>query len=329
MERSGADRARRAPLGAAGGRWSSARDDPLHALAGRRARPQLRRLRAALGVVGRPSRRSSGPRSGTTSRSRSPTPYSQVLSRALDARGALVRGRRAQLRRAPLPRQRRRRGRDPARIGAARARPRSPGASCATQVAEVAAGLRRARRRAGRPRRRLPAQHPRGADRLPRHRQHRRHLVELLTRLRRRERRRPLRPDRAQGPLRGRRLQLRRQGASTAATSSPDCRPRCRRSRHTVVLPYLDPDPDLSAAARRDSPGRTLRAEGSGAELDIRAGPLRPPALDPLLLRHDRPAEGDRPGPRRDPARAPEEAAPPRRRAARATASSGSRRPAG
>ena len=82
---------------------------------------------------------------------------------------------------------------------------------------------------------------------------------------------------------------------------------------HTVVLPYLDPDPDLSASTRRDALGRAAAA-GEGAELSLRARPLRPPALGPLLLRHHRPAEGDRPGPGRDPARAPEEAPPPRRR---------------
>ncbi len=46
----------------------------------------------------------------------------------------------------------------------------------------------------------------------------------------------------------------------------------------------------------------------------LRARPLRPPALGPLLLRHHRAAEGDRPGPGRDPARAPEEAPSPHRR---------------
>src|SRR5919108_10931 len=45
----------------------------------------------------------------------------------------------------------------------------------------------------------------------------------------------------------------------------------------------------------------------------IRAPPLRPPAVGALLLRHDRSAEGDRPRPRRDPPRAPQEAQPARR----------------
>ena len=52
-------------------------------------------------------------------------------------------------------------------------------------------------------------------------------------------------------------------------------------------------------------------------ELDVRAGAVRPPAVGPLLLGHDRPAEGDRARAGRDPARAPQEAAPARRRAGR------------
>ena len=42
----------------------------------------------------------------------------------------------------------------------------------------------------------------------------------------------------------------------------------------------------------------------------VRAGALRPSALGAVLVGHDRPAEGDRAGPRRHPARAPEEAEP-------------------
>ena len=64
---------------------------------------------------------------------------------------------------------------------------------------------------------------------------------------------------------------------------------------HTIRVPYLAggawdlPEPD---------------------ELELRAGAVRPSAVGPLLVRHDRAAEGDRPGPGRDPARAPEEGEP-------------------
>ena len=170
----------------------------------------------------------------------------------------------------------------------------------------------RAGRRPRRPRRRLPAQHPRGDRRLPRHRLDRRRLVVLLARLRRRQRHRPLRPDRAQGPLRRRRLPLRRQATSTAATSSPTLQAEMPTLRAHRRPPLPRPRPRPLAAARRDRLGRADRRR-RGRRARLRAGPLRPPALGPLLLRHDRPAEGDRPGPGRHPARAPEEAPPPRR----------------
>ena len=77
--------------------------------------------------------------------------------------------------------------------------------------------------------------------------------------------------------------------------------------------PLPRPRPRPLPPARRDPLGRAARRR-RGRRAQLRARPLRPPALGPLLLRHDRPAEGDRPGPGRHPARAPEEAPPPRRR---------------
>ena len=83
---------------------------------------------------------------------------------------------------------------------------------------------------------------------------------------------------------------------------------------HAIVVPYLDPEPDLGplrdAVLWDDALG-----SGPAEELDLRAGAVRPPALGPLLVRDHRPAEGDRPGTRRDPARAAQIAQPPRRRA--------------
>ena len=143
--------------------------------------------------------------------------------------------------------------------------------------------------------------------------EHRRHLVELLARLRPGQRDRPLRPDRAQGPASRSTATATAARTSTAARRSPSCRREMPSLERTVVLPYLDPDPDLSAPARRDALGRAARRR-RGRRARLRARPLRPPALGPLLLRHHRPAEGDRPGPGRHPARAPEEAPPPRRR---------------
>ena len=63
-------------------------------------------------------------------------------------------------------------------------------------------------RRAGRPRRRLPAEHPGDAGRVHRDGQPRRDLGRLRARVRRPQRDRPLRPDRAEGAAGGRRLRL-------------------------------------------------------------------------------------------------------------------------
>ena len=162
---------------------------------------------------------------------------------------------------------------------------------------------RGARGRPGRPRRRLPAEHPRDDRRLPGHRVARRRVVLRRARVRRAQRGRPLRPDRAEGAAGGRRLPLRRQGL----------RPARRRRR------------DRRGDRRARSCGSatsTARGWEDGFLGDdaarVRAGAVRPPAVGPLLVGHDRAAEGDRPGPGRDPARAPQDDVPaprlPRRR---------------
>ncbi len=62
---------------------------------------------------------------------------------------------------------------------------------------------------------------------------------------------------------------------------------------------------------RTRSPARSLGGAPRRARAArVRPGAVRAPALRPLLLRHDRAAEGDRARPRRDPARAPEEPRP-------------------
>ena len=54
---------------------------------------------------------------------------------------------------------------------------------------------------------------------------------------------------------------------------------------------------------------RVGRAPGRAGRAHLRARAVRPPAVGAVLVRHDRPAEGDRPGAGRDPARASEEGA--------------------
>ena len=125
---------------------------------------------------------------------------------------------------------------------------------------------------------------------------------------------RPLRPDRAQGPVRGRRLPLRRQGLRPPRDRRRAAARRCRASPAPSSSPTSTPTPTSSALARRVTFWGQLLDRRRGRRAALRARPLRPPALGPVLLRHHRPAEGDRPEPGRDPARAPEDAQPPRRR---------------
>ena len=62
--------------------------------------------------------------------------------------------------------------------------------------------------------------------------------------------------------------------------------------------PHPVPRPGRRAGRRRrDALGRPPRRSRRAAHL--RAGPVRPSALGPLLVGHDRPAQGDRPRPRR------------------------------
>ena len=100
-----------------------------------------------------------------------------------------------------------------------------------------ARGPAAARRRPGRRRRRLPAQHPRDARRLHRHRQPRRHLGQLRPRVRRAQRPRPLRADRAQGPARGRRLHLPRPADRPPRAGAPRSARACRRSSTSSTSP--------------------------------------------------------------------------------------------
>ena len=114
--------------------------------------------------------------------------------------------------------------------------------------------------------------------------------------------------------------------SSTASTWSPRCRGRSRASSARSCCRYLGTTPEL-AGCERDRLGRAPRRRGRRA--DVRAGPVRPPAVGALLLGHDGAPEGDRARPRRNSARAPQDAPPALRRARRATGCSGSRRRVG
>ena len=137
-------------------------------LAAERGR-SLRRLRGALGVVGRRARGVLGLDLGLL-RGRRVGAVLRGPARPRDARRQVVRGRRAELRRARLPRQARRPTSRSCTPPSCASSASSAGASCASRSPRVAAGLRGLGVERGRPRRRLPAEHPRDADRLPRHR---------------------------------------------------------------------------------------------------------------------------------------------------------------
>ena len=153
----------------------------------------------------------------------------------------------------------------------------------------------------------------------------RRGVVERRARVRGAQRDRPLRPDRAEGPARRRRLPPRRQGLRPMALVVEEILAELPSVEHVVVLPYLSTTRERAAARKRsrradraaEKLGRAARSPGIGwdsrpPETELRAGALRPPPVGALLLRHDRPAEGDRAGPRRHPDRAAEEAPAPR-----------------
>ena len=181
----------------------------------------------------------------------------------------------------------------------------------ADRVARCAAGLRRLGVERGDRVAAYVSNTPEAVIALPGHREHRRRLVELRAGVRHPDGGRPLQADRAQGPDRHRGLPLRRPRLRPARAGGRD------RRRHPL---------DRAHGA---GPERLGRPALGGVRSCLRAPALRPPALGALLVGHHRPAQGDRAGPGRHPARAPQEGQPPLRTSRRTIASSGLRPPAG
>ena len=179
--------------------------------------------------------------------------------------------------------------------GAARADLRRPARGGGARSRRPAAPGRRPRR----PRRRLPPEHPRDADRVRRDREPGGDVGVVRARVRRPQRHRPLRADRAEGAARRVRLRLPRQARRPARAGGGDqgraAEPRARGPR-----PY---GPD--SAARGDRLGRAARR---GRAAGVRLRRVRPPAVRAVLLGHHGAAEGDRPRSRRHAARAPQDA---------------------
>ncbi len=271
---------------------------------------ELRRLRGAVGVVDARTSRRSGARSGSSSTSRrtttrcSPTPRCRAPSGSRAPRSptrstSSATGPATAWRSATPP--------SCATSGSGR------GTSCASRPPASPPACKAMGDRARRPRRRLHAEHPRDDRRLPRHREPRRGLVELLAGLRGAQRRRPLRPDRAEGAADRRRLPLRRQGPR------PQRADRARAGRDALARAHGDA---RLPRRRRGRLGRGVPAHRRGAH--VRARALRPPDVGPLLLGHDRPAEGDRALAGRDPASSTSRSTTCTSTRRRATASSGS-----
>src|SRR5271165_1667849 len=161
--------------------------------------------------------------------------------------------------------------------------------------------------------------------------------VERGTRVRCAKRDRPLRPDRAAGAALRRRLPPRRQGLRSPRGRGRDPRraansrarrrarlsasrrgryPGTRRGARERQLSGREARATQLAAAarlsfRREGAGRARGRLAAGRIRDrprLRAGALCASPVGALLLGHYRPAEGDRAGPRRHPARAAQEA---------------------
>ena len=265
-----AARDRRRALDPARGRARDDRDRALPELAARRARTRPRGLRRAVALVGRRPRGLLGRRSGTSSASARTRPTS-ASSAAREMPGAeWFPGARLNYAEHVLGTDE-----DADRVAVvARSQTREPIELTFGELRDAGrAGARRPAapgRRPGRPRRRLPAEHPRDARRLPRHRQPRGDVGRVRARVRRAQRAGALRPDRAQGPARRRRLHLPRPAGRPPRAGGRDPRRPADRSSTSCTSPTASNElPD--AVAWDDllaGPGRAR----------VRARRLRPPA---------------------------------------------------
>ena len=185
------------------------------------------------------------------------------------------------------------------------------------EVSRLAQALRAAGIKPRRPRRRLPAQRAGRDHRDARDDEPRRDLVVVLARFRRAGRARPLRPDRAEGAVRRRRLLLQRQDDRLSLPRLQEIARNLPSLESTVVVPYTAAIRDIARdSARRRSCTSSWRRYRPRRD-PLRAPALRPSALHPVLLGHDRRAQVHRARRGRHPAPAPEGTPAPRRPQAR------------
>ena len=135
--------------------------------------------------------------------------------------------------------------------------------------------------------------------------------------------RRPVHPDRAGRPVRRRRLPLRRQGVRHPRDRRGAARASCRRCAPPCSCPTSTTTPRCPTRCA----GPTLLAAAGDARPSSRA--LRRPAVDPLLLRHDRAARSRSCTATAASCSSTPSSSPCTSTSARATGSSGSAPPAG
>ena len=255
------------------------------------ARARVRDLRRPLGVVGGGRRGVLGVDLAVLRRSvvgAVPTP----LADALDAGRAVVPRRRAELRRAHL-RAASDAGRDRARprLGAARRSARRPGASCARRSRRVAGGPARARRRAA------------ATAWPPTCRTSRRRWSRFLATASIGAIWSSCSPDFGARAVVDRFAQIEPKVLLAVdgyryGGKDFDRRDAVARIRRRAAEPRAHGAPPLPRAAARPAAraaAATLPATRRRRRARVRAAAVRPPALGALLLRHDGPAEVDRP----------------------------------
>ena len=277
---------------------------PLPRLAATRPRTRLRGLRRALARGRSPTSRASGARSGTSSRSVPDAPYERVLGSREMPGAEWFPGARLN-----YAEHMRRRDEDLDEVASSPTRRRasrssSPSASCASRSPARGPGLHRLGVGPGD---RVVAYLPNIPETLVAFlatREPRRDLGDLRARVRRPQRGRPLRAARAEGAARGRRLPLRREGDRPPRQVAA-IRAALPTLEHVVHVPYAG---GATTHCPMPSAGTTLLAEPGPLEFD--PVPFDHPLYVLFSSGHDRAAEGDRPRPRRHPARAPEEPRP-------------------
>ena len=302
------------------GRGRARERHPVHALACGGARSPRSRLRRAVALVGRRARALLGRRSGTFYDVRASVPPRAVLERRRMPGARWFEGAQLNYAEHVLRLRRRRPDGDRGRAGGRRRRGDHVGVSCAAPVGALAASLRDMGVERGD---RVAAYLPNIPEA----------VIAMLAVTSLGAIWAACAPDFGTQSVIDRFAQLSPK-VLFAVRRLPLWRPRPRSPAGGVASSQAAL-PTVEHTVRRSGPNalpgtvRFERPRGAGARAGVRARPVRPSAVDPLLLGHDRHPEGHRPGPRRHPRRAPQVARAVPRPPAPTTATSSSARRAG